>query len=719
MVFDYQILLLIFVSFITMLLAVIVLLRSNNIKVSIFFFLHALFVAFWALGIAGFLYTANQPLSEFFVRFYYFSALCISIFINFFSGYFSSTKRSIINNIVICITIILSLYILFTDIIFESVIAKDVVELNLYTYFVFTFMFFTNFFFAMKNFYVSKNSDESILKQQSEIFFWGYLSSSIIGVTFNLILPWFGNYELIWVGPTSALVFVSATSYAIIKHHLFDIRLALFRTIAYFIAIGVLGISFAIVISLVTSYIVDDNVSFDSVVLFAISSAFFAIFFQPFKLLIDRTFSKIFYLDTYNTQETLDELNGILVKSSDVGEILSKSSEFIVDNFYSDKAKIHLFAKNLYFHNDIFSIDCDDRFWKLFQDYFNSIQFKNILVNNINNSEIKNLLISENIYEVIKMEAPDSIVGCLMIGKRSGGKNYSNTVENVLCIIADQIAISTQSYLRLKEIERFNETLQQNVKKATTDLQKSNDKLKSLDEAKDEFISMASHQLRTPLTSVKGYISMLLEGDAGPITDQQKTFLSQAFTSSQRMVYLIADLLNVSRLKTGKFVIEPSEVDLPQVVQTEVEQLQTTAAARGLTLKVDCPKDFPTLMLDETKIHQVIMNYIDNAIYYTPSGGSINVVLNVTKKTAELRVIDTGIGVPKKSQHELFTKFFRADNAQKARPDGTGLGLYMAKKVIIAQGGSVIFSSIQDKGSTFGFSFALNKVLPNTTDLPK
>lgn len=146
----------------------------------------------------------------------------------------------------------------------------------------------------MKNFYVSKNSDESILKQQSEIFFWGYLSSSIIGVTFNLILPWFGNYELIWVGPTSALVFVSATSYAIIKHHLFDIRLALFRTIAYFIAIGVLGISFAIVISLVTSYIVDDNVSFDSVVLFAISSAFFAIFFQPFKLLIDRTFSKYF-----------------------------------------------------------------------------------------------------------------------------------------------------------------------------------------------------------------------------------------------------------------------------------------------------------------------------------------------------------------------------------------------------------------------------------------
>lgn len=712
MVYDYRVLFLAFISFITILLAILVLIRSNNKRKSIYFSLHALFVALWSLGIAGFLYTIDQSLSEFFVRFYYFSALFISIFISLFASDFSSSKRSIISSISIFISIILGLSILFTNVIYVSVIAKDIVVLNLYTYFLFTILFFINFFFAMKNFYIAKNSDESILKQQSEIFFWGYLLSSFIGVTFNLILPWFGHYELIWVGPTSALLFVLATSYAIIRHHLFDIRLALFRTIAYFIAIGVLVLSFAIVVSIVTSYIVDDDISIDSVVLFAISSVFLALFFQPFKLFIDRTFSKIFYLDIYNSQELLDRLNGILVKSSDVDKVLFKSSEFIIDNFYAQKVNIYLFGKNIYYHSDIFNIDYNNDFWGMFQKYIEQMSSKNILVDNIEYSKIKDLLLSHNIYEVIKMDAPDGTIGCLMIGKRNGGKNYSNTIENILFIVADQIAISIQSYLRLKEIERFNETLQRNVKEATAELQKSNEKLKSLDEAKDEFISMASHQLRTPLTSVKGYISMLLEGDAGPINNQQKTFLSQAFTSSQRMVYLISDLLNVSRLKTGKFIIEPTEVDLPQVVQLEVEQLQTTAAARGLTLKVDYPKDFPKLMLDETKIHQVIMNFIDNAIYYTPSGGSIKVVLNVTKKTAELKVIDTGIGVPKKSQHELFTKFFRADNAQKARPDGTGLGLFMAKKVIIAQGGSIIFNSTENKGSTFGFSFALSKVLP-------
>ena len=106
-------------------------------------------------------------------------------------------------------------------------------------------------------------------------------------------------------------------------------------------------------------------------------------------------------------------------------------------------------------------------------------------------------------------------------------------------------------------------------------------------------------------------------------------------------------------------------------------------------------------MLDETKTRQLVMNFLDNAIYYTPSGGSITVQLVDNQKSVELRITDTGIGVPKKEQPHLFTKFYRAGNARKARPDGTGLGLFMAKKVIIAQGGSIIFKSKEGKGSTF------------------
>jgi len=258
-----------------------------------------------------------------------------------------------------------------------------------------------------------------------------------------------------------------------------------------------------------------------------------------------------------------------------------------------------------------------------------------------------------------------------------------------------------------KELRAKIEALEREIAQAEKRHKASERRLKGLDDTKDDFISMASHQLRTPLTSVKGYLSMVLDGDVGKINESQRKMLSQAFISSQRMVYIIADLLNVSRLQTGKFYIERSPVNLAQLAQEELTPLQESAEVKHITMTFVPPDFCPPLMLDETKIRQVIMNFIDNAIYYTPEGGSITVEVKVSSRMIELRVTDTGMGVPKADQPRLFTKFYRASNAQKARPDGTGLGLFMAKKVVIAQGGSIIFRSKEGKGSTFGFSFPL------------
>ncbi|HSW80783.1 MAG TPA: HAMP domain-containing sensor histidine kinase, partial [Candidatus Saccharimonas sp.] len=235
----------------------------------------------------------------------------------------------------------------------------------------------------------------------------------------------------------------------------------------------------------------------------------------------------------------------------------------------------------------------------------------------------------------------------------------------------------------------------------------SNRKLKKLDEAKDEFISMASHQLRTPLTSVKGYISMVMEGDAGKLTGPQQWLLQEAFTAAQRMVYLIGDFLNVSRLQTGRFTLELKRSDLAQVVNDEVSQLATTAARRNITIQYHHPVQFPMLTLDENKIRQVIMNFIDNAIFYSRPSSVVEVTLVNTGHEIRFEVRDSGIGVPVSEQHKLFTKFFRAENARRVRPDGTGIGLFMAKKVITAHGGSMIFSSKEGQGSTFGFVLPL------------
>lgn len=293
---------------------------------------------------------------------------------------------------------------------------------------------------------------------------------------------------------------------------------------------------------------------------------------------------------------------------------------------------------------------------------------------------------------VNKLSSHDKLLGLLVVGISEEGLTLASEID-FLARISEACGVAFDNKLLNAEVQRV-----------ARELQRSNKKLQALDEAKDEFISMASHQLRTPLTSIKGYLSMVLEGDVGDITDQQRQMLQTAFTSSQRMVYLIADLLNVSRLQTGKFMIETTETYLPDVVEEELAQLKETAAAKNMTIHYDKPSEFPMMQLDETKIRQVIMNFADNAIYYTQNGGEVTVSLVEKPKNIEFTVTDNGMGVPKTEQHKLFNKFYRAGNARKARPDGTGLGLFMAKKVIVASGGAILFKSKEGTGSTFGFS---------------
>ena len=175
------------------------------------------------------------------------------------------------------------------------------------------------------------------------------------------------------------------------------------------------------------------------------------------------------------------------------------------------------------------------------------------------------------------------------------------------------------------------------------------------------------------------------------------------------MVRLIGDFLNVSRLQTGKFVIDKHPVDLSKVISDEVESLKTNAQSRGLKFAYKKPKNIPKLELDENKIQQVIMNFCDNAIYYSKENSKIQVNLVVVDNQVEFTVKDTGIGVPADEQEQLFNKFFRATNARKQRPDGTGVGLFLAKKVIDAHGGKIIFESKERVGSTFGFRLPIKK----------
>jgi signal transduction histidine kinase len=290
----------------------------------------------------------------------------------------------------------------------------------------------------------------------------------------------------------------------------------------------------------------------------------------------------------------------------------------------------------------------------------------------------------------------EKVIGVLIFSMTKEENEVSEDEKSLISGFTDIVGLAVQ-----------NARLHTSVRETARELETANQHLKELDEAKDEFISMASHQLRTPLTTIKGYLSMLLEGDAGKLNKSQRQFVDQAFVGSQRMVYLISDMLNVSRISTGKLTIDKKELDLVDLLQSEIYQLRQQAETREVTLTFHPPEDSHIQFRgDEGKIRQVIMNFVDNAIYYAPKG-NVDVYLEKTDGDVEVRVVDDGIGVAEEAQKQLFTKFFRAENARQVRPDGTGLGLYMAKQVIEAQGGEILFESTEGAGSMFGFRFPL------------
>jgi len=271
-----------------------------------------------------------------------------------------------------------------------------------------------------------------------------------------------------------------------------------------------------------------------------------------------------------------------------------------------------------------------------------------------------------------------------------------------------------------KEVEAREtiEGLAVKLKESNDELEVANDKLKVLDQQKSEFVSIASHQLRSPLTVIKGYLSMFLEGEPdladitkGTITHKGVEVMRTMFESTNRLAHIIEDFLNVSRIEQGRMKYEMSEFDLRHTVMDVVEELKGQVADHHLTLdfKDKTPSEWYTVTADVGKLRQVVANVIDNAIKYTPQGG-ITVYLERLKDSIRISVKDTGIGISAENLKNLFQKFSRAANAGKVNVTGSGLGLFVAVEIMKAHGGLLSAESDgEGKGSTFIIELPLTK----------
>lgn len=232
-------------------------------------------------------------------------------------------------------------------------------------------------------------------------------------------------------------------------------------------------------------------------------------------------------------------------------------------------------------------------------------------------------------------------------------------------------------------------------------------RFRAIEKMKTEFIALASHQLRTPLSAIKWFSEMLMDGDAGKLTKMQEKYVSKVVMSNEREIQIVNALLNVSKIDSGKIIVVEKPTNLKKLVENLLSDHKVNMVGDNKNFTYTIDKGVPSINIDPDLIKHVYNNLLSNADNYTSEGGSISVRVYVKGRKVISEITDNGIGIPKTEQYRLFEKFFRASNGLKKNTEGTGLGLFLTKTIVESSGGSIWFTSTEGKGSTFTFTLPI------------
>jgi signal transduction histidine kinase len=284
-----------------------------------------------------------------------------------------------------------------------------------------------------------------------------------------------------------------------------------------------------------------------------------------------------------------------------------------------------------------------------------------------------------------------SLLAVLFVGEI----DYVRIIVSITLILFLIIGIKLIRSVK-REVEQ-----RERIQALALDLKVANDRLKELDQMKSEFLSLATHQIRSPLTSIKGYASLLLDGDYGTLDEKAKEGVKIIFNSCDNLVKIVGDFLNISRIEQGRMAYNKEVFDLALLSKETANEYKPNIDKAKLSLALNIPETVLKVNADKVKTKEIVGNLIDNAIKYTKQGG-ITVSVGEEGGKVKVSVKDTGIGIDPGEIYKLFNKFSRTKDAHKTSVTGTGLGLYIAKQMTVAQGGDIeVFSEGENKGTTF------------------
>jgi signal transduction histidine kinase len=287
--------------------------------------------------------------------------------------------------------------------------------------------------------------------------------------------------------------------------------------------------------------------------------------------------------------------------------------------------------------------------------------------------------------------------------ERIGGGDMNSRLD---VKTGDEIELLAEEFNRMAEnVREAYGGLEQKVEERTHELAFANERLKELDRLKSDFVSNVSHELRTPLTAIKGAVDLILREVAGPLTEKQIHYLTRVRSNTQHLAGLINDLLDLSKIESGKIEVKSSLVSMGGLVHEVVETLRPIAVEKGIALEAAIPEQSIMVWADRDKINQVLMNLIGNAIKFTPAHGTVTVSASRNgDERVQVSVSDTGPGVPPEENEKIFDKFYQVGEVDGVKPKGTGLGLAICKALVELHGGRIWVESEMNRGSTFYFT---------------
>ncbi|WKZ24221.1 MAG: ATP-binding protein [Candidatus Dojkabacteria bacterium] len=526
----------------------------------------------------------------------------------------------------------------------------------------------------------------------------GFVLSASGALVMNMVFPMLGFDSVALFGPISTLFLFYFTTQAIIYHRLFDIGTFvanLVETIAlatffYVIIFSVRTIQIQV---LELSFYDPLNIFIDLVFAFLVASNIKTII-----RLIAKIVGRLLITDKIQVEQIIKEFDKLRIKSLSLSDYLQKVEVIINSQLPKSKAKLEqsqdftsglnvlrFTREKLYIRQEILTSQQKAKFMKQWQIG-------------------------------ILSRLSDEIT--LVFAEKDGQHAYTKQEIEAISYISQRLHVSIAERSLFEQTKNFNKILQKKVQQQTNKLMRANNKLKELDKAKSDFISMASHQLRTPISVIKGYLTMITNGDLGPISKEVTTSVERVIRNTDQLNNIVEDILNASRIEQGRLHINPAPTNLLQMTITAIQELSARAEEKNIQIKTDLPTKINNLILDQTKIFEAILNLIDNAISYTQQG-SVSISLKETTEFITLSIQDTGIGIPKDKHDQIFKRFSRLDNAKQIRPDGTGIGLFIAKKIIEAHNGAIWFESEEHKGSTFYVEFPKKQLSVSSTKTTK